>query len=253
MKYFTIEAFSIPDAWNQTIEKIRTEGDKFVVGYGSEETETMKIHITIRIKHPEERPLCSDACISTNMEKIQHYALYYLWSGEKERPDQSYTYGSRLNNAYGDESWAESLGPNQIEAVIDRFVECLFDRQCTMVLRLPSDIKKGFEPPCLTVLDFEILNEPDGKLKMNIEGYFRSWDAYAGLPENLAGLQIFNEAIVKEINERYRVKYGKELGLETGEMIMHSKNVHLYKRHYKLVDAYLGQKVNNRMEVKKHV
>jgi len=37
---------------------------------------------------------------------------------------------------------------------------------------------------------------------MHLTCYFRSWDAYAGLPANIAGLQMFNEAFVSEINER---------------------------------------------------
>ena len=63
-----------------------------------------------------------------------------------------------------------------------------------------------------------------------------SWDAYAGLPANIAGLQLFNEAFVSEINER------ANLGLQTGKLIFHSKNCHIYKRQFNLVQELLEPK-----------
>ena len=111
-------------------------------------------------------------------------------------------------------------------------------RQITMVVRLPEDIKlfrpgtnERHEPPCLSLIDTEIL---DGK--MHLTCYFRSWDAYAGLPANIAGLQMFNEAFVSEINER------ANLGLKTGKLIFHSKNCHIYKRQFNLVNELLEPK-----------
>jgi thymidylate synthase len=104
------------------------------------------------------------------------------------------------------------------------------------VVRLPDDIKKyrgeqKHEPPCLSLIDTEIL---DGKMHMTC--YFRSWDAYAGLPANIAGLQLFNEALVSEINAR------GNLSLKTGKLIFHSKNCHIYQRQNKLVKELLEPK-----------
>ena len=87
------------------------------------------------------------------------------------------------------------------------------------------------EPPCLSLIDTEIL---DGQ--MHLTCYFRSWDAYAGLPANIAGLQLFNEAFVSEINER------GNLSLKTGKLIFHSKNCHIYKRQFNLVKELLEPK-----------
>ena len=59
---------------------------------------------------------------------------------------------------------------------------------------------------------------------------------YAGLPANIAGLQLFNEAFVSEINER------GNLSLKTGKLIFHSKNCHIYKRQFHLVKELLEPK-----------
>jgi thymidylate synthase len=151
-----------------------------------------------------------------------------LWCGEKQ--DETYTYGSRLRKPV-----------DQVEEAIKRYLEERRDRQVTLAVRLPKDIKKTLgterhEPPCLSLIDTEIL---DGKIHLTC--YFRSWDAYAGLPANIAGLQLFNEAFVKEINSR------GNLSLETGKLIFHSKNCHIYQRQNKLVKELLKPKNSSKM------
>jgi thymidylate synthase len=224
MKHVKITAFDCPDAWFKTLSQIWSEGDIFRVGFGSEETETKKLNLSIEIAHPENRPLVSDKA-PCDIKYVQGYALEYLWCGEKQ--DETYTYGSRLNYPV-----------NQIEEAVKRYVEEQRDRQVTMVIRLPEDIKKfrpgtieRHEPPCLSLIDTEIL---DGQ--MHLTCYFRSWDAYAGLPANIAGLQLFNEAFVSEINER------GNLSLKTGKLIFHSKNCHIYQRQFNLVRELLEPK-----------
>jgi len=129
---------------------------------------------------------------------------------------------------------------DQVEEAVKRYVQEKRDRQVTLVVRLPDDIKKfrgkeRHEPPCLSLIDTEILDD-----KMHLTCYFRSWDAYAGLPANIAGLQLFNEAFVKEINSR------GDLSLETGKLVFHSKNCHVYERQYKLVKELLAPQVPSR-------
>jgi thymidylate synthase len=224
LKHVKITAFDCPDGWFQVLTRIWGEGDIFKVGFGSEETETKKLNLTLEISHPETRPLVSDKA-PCDFKYVQGYALEYLWCGEKQ--DEPYTYGSRLNKPI-----------NQIEEAILRYVEEQRDRQVTMVIRLPSDIRKyvdekKHEPPCLSLIDTEIFEG-----KMHLTCYFRSWDAYAGLPANIGGLQLFNEAFVSEINSRSNLK------LETGKLIFHSKNCHVYQRQYKLVEELLSPKTS---------
>jgi len=219
LKHTKITAFDCPDAWFQALSHIWSEGDPFQVGYGSEITETKKLNLTIEITHPENRPLVSDKA-PCDIKYVQGYALEYLWCGEKQ--DETYTYGSRLNHPV-----------NQIQEAVNRYVQEQRDRQVTLVIRLPEDIRKSIEtkrhePPCLSLIDTEILEG-----KMHLTCYFRSWDAYAGLPANIAGLQLFNEAFVSEINEK------ANLSLTTGKLVFHSKNCHIYQRQNKLVKELL--------------
>mgnify|MGYP005857979815 FL=1 len=231
-----ISAFDLPDAWYQVLKKIWEEGEPFSVRYGSEITDTKKLDITLEVLHPENRPLIHEKAPG-DMGYVTNYFMGYLWFGEK-KPDETYTYSSRLRSPV-----------DQIEGAIDRYVDELFDRQVTLVVRVPEDIHKEIEgkrhePPCLTILDTEITrDESDKKLKFTLVGYWRSWDAYAALPANLAGLQLFSEAFVKELNVRGRERKGaKWEEVYTGPMLMHSKNCHIYKRQFPLVEELVKAK-----------
>ena len=233
MKHVKVSAFDLPDAWYQVLRRIWEEGEDFSVRYGSEVTETKKLDVTLEIQHPENRPLLNEKA-SCDMRYVMNYFMEYLWFGEK-RPDETYTYSSRLRSPV-----------DQIEAAVNRYVEELFDRQVTLVIRVPQDIckeveGKRHEPPCLTIIDTEIIRDcKDNKLRFSLVGYFRSWDAFGALPANLAGLQLFSEAFVNELNGRGRRKHGdKWEDVDTGPMLMISKNCHVYRRQFAFVEELL--------------
>jgi len=236
MKHVKVTAFDLPDAWYQVLRRIWDEGEDFNVHYGSEITETKKLDVTLEILHPENRPLVHEKA-SCDMGYVMSYFMEYLWFGEK-KPDETYTYSSRLRTPI-----------DQIEAAVNRYIDELFDRQVTMAVRIPEDILKDqggrrHEPPCLTILDTEIVTDQnDKKLKLALTGYWRSWDAFGALPANLAGLQLFCEAFVKELNakgmDRHKDKWEE---VYSGKMIMHSKNCHIYQRQFPLVQDLLRAK-----------
>ncbi len=221
-----INAFDCPDAWYKSLDAIWREGDVFEVYYGSEHSRTKKLNLSIEVAKPENRPLVDDKA-PCDMKYVQWYALKYLWSGIIE--EETYTYGSRLRKPV-----------DQIEEAVQRYLQQPADRQITLVVRSPEDIMKNVnnqkhEPPCLSLIDTEVL-----KGKLHLTCYFRSWDAYAGLPANIAGIQLFNEALVSEIRRR-----GNQ-DLKTGKLIFHSKNCHIYERQLKLVGDLLKPKTEVR-------
>ncbi len=236
MKHVKITAFDLPDAWYQVLKRIWEEGEHFTVRYGSETTDTKKLAVTIEVQHPENKPLVHERA-PCDMKYIMNYFMEYLWFGEK-KPDETYTYSSRLRTPV-----------DQIDQAIKRYVQELFDRQVTMVVRIPEDIQKKVrgkrhEPPCLTILDTEVDRDlTDNKLKFGLTGYWRSWDAYGALPANLAGLQLFSETFAQELNTRGQNEHkGSWEEVTTGKMIMHSKNCHIYQRQFPLVEELLKAK-----------
>lgn len=233
MKHVSIEAFDCADASWKVLNAIWFQGEHFNVGNGSEEGDTKKLDVSIHISHPENLPLVGDFS-PTDMKHIQEYGLTYLYSDFLG--GHPYTYGWRLQHPV-----------DQKEELIKAIIKNPNNRQLTMTIRIPEDAYPTrldednkvvkHEPPCLTMMDFEVLNG-----KVNLTCYFRSWDAYAGLPENIAGIFLYLQAFVSDVNERLP----EDKQLKTGEMMFYSKNCHIYKRCYPLVEQLMMSKKTNR-------
>jgi len=221
MKHIKINAFDCPDGYMKTLRAIDKEGIEFKVGYGSEQTLTKKINFTLEIEHPEMRPLLHEKA-PNDLTYLNWYAGIYLWYPEPDMAE--YTYGNRMRKPV-----------DQLQNVIDRFKQEKFDRQCTVIIRRPEDIIKGKckDPPCLTMIDFEIIED-----KLCATACFRSWDAYAGLPCNIAGIQMMVEFMASEI------------GVPSGKLIFHSKNTHIYERQFKLVREMLDPEIMKERYIK---
>ncbi|MCK4478355.1 thymidylate synthase [Candidatus Bathyarchaeota archaeon] len=215
MKHVLIKAFDLPSAWYRAVNLVYREGDTFRVERGSEISLTKKLSVTLEIAHPEHRPLIDEKA-PCDIKYVEQVYLSYLFLPEKS-PEESYTYGERLRKPV-----------DQIEEVIKKYKEFKSDRQNTMVLRLPQDLNLE-APPCLTIIDTEVSDD-----QLHFFPYFRSWDCYAGLPANLAGIQILKEHMAKEI------------GVKTGKTVTYSKNLHLYERQLKFAEELLIRKIESK-------
>ncbi len=203
-----IEAWDLPQAWFFAIKAIFETGVSFKVESGSEITDTKKIAMVLSIAHPENRPLLHEQA-PCDLSYIENTYLDYLFEDTKTK-EESYTYGQRLRKPV-----------DQIQKVIDRYKTVKGTRQNTIVVRIPQDMDEP-EPPCLTIIDTEVL---DGRLIFY--PYFRSWDCFAGLPANLAGLQYLKEYMALEI------------GVTPGPTVAMSKNLHLYQRQFGHVEQVI--------------
>jgi thymidylate synthase len=129
------------------------------------------------------------------MEYVENYLQYLLTSFKADT--EQYTYGEDLES--------------QIPAVIRIYKEDGHNtNQGFMAVGSRESIKLP-DPPCLRGIDTRVAN---GRLHFIV--YFRSWDLWAGLPSNLAGMQLLKEYMASEI------------GVEDGEIMALSKGLHLY-------------------------
>ena len=98
-----------------------------------------------------------------------------------------------------------------------------------MILQVgqPSDMVLD-DPPCLRHIDTKI---QDGKL--HFFPYFRSWDAYSGMPANLAAIEILKQYCSGQI------------GVKNGEIIASSKGLHVYDYSFEMVKKIRGSTTKN--------
>ena len=189
------------------LRRVLEQGREYIIERGSNVGGRRKEldFIVLQVRHPGRRPLVPDVPLGvpppSSMEYVENYLQYLLTSFKADT--EQYTYGEDLES--------------QIPEVIRIYKEGGHNtNQGFMAVGSRESIKLP-DPPCLRGIDTRVA---DGKLHFIV--YFRSWDLWAGLPSNLAGIQLLKEYVASEI------------GVEDGEIMALSKGLHLYDYSWEL-------------------
>lgn len=221
MNITTLEAYDIPELWFRALWELynQTKGNsrEYMVQEGSYAGAHQRKefdYFTGRIKNPGNKPMifvpeALNIAPPTTEEAIADYFANYIMNGTVA-PHEQYTYGERILVS--------------VQEVIDKLKRAPDNNQSIIQVGQPTDILLP-DPPCLRHIDCRV---KDGKLHFMI--YFRSWDLFGGLPQNLGGLQLLKEYMAMEI------------GVEDGEMIVSSKGLHVYDYVWPTVEALIGYK-----------
>ena len=201
MQVSVVDARDLPEAWFLCLRRVLTQGREYIIERGSNVGLRRKEidFIVLQVRHPGRRPLVPDVPLGvpppSSMEYVENYLQYLLTSFKADT--EQYTYGEDLES--------------QIPEVIRIYKEGGHNtNQGFMAVGSRESIKLP-DPPCLRGIDTRVAN---GRLHFIV--YFRSWDLWAGLPSNLAGIQLLKEYMASEI------------GVEDGEIMALSKGLHLY-------------------------
>ena len=213
MQILVVEARDLPEAWFLCLRKTLAQGREYTIDRGSNVGHRRKEldFIVLQVRHPGNRPLVPDVPSGvpppSSMEYVENYLQYLLTSFKADR--EQYTYGEDLEQ--------------QIPELIRIYKESGHNtNQGFMAVGSRESIRLP-DPPCLRGIDTRVAN---GRLHFIV--YFRSWDLWAGLPSNLAGIQLLKEYVASE------------LGVEDGELIALSKGLHLYDYTWELARTAAG-------------
>ena len=213
MQILVVEARDLPEAWFLCLRRTLAQGREYTIDRGSNVGQRRKEldFIVLQVRHPGNRPLVPDVPSGvpppSSMEYVENYLQYLLTSFKADR--EQYTYGEDLEQ--------------QIPELIRIYNEGGHNtNQGFMAVGSRESIRLS-DPPCLRGIDTRVAN---GRLHFIV--YFRSWDLWAGLPSNLAGIQLLKEYVASE------------LGVEDGELIALSKGLHLYDYTWELARTAAG-------------
>ena len=210
-----VEDRTIQDAWREVMLLCVKNGWDFVVKGGSYQGQIRRqlTDVHIKINEPWIRPLAPilppGITGSTDETKIIEYFERYILSDRKTENEQ-YTYGEFI--------------VKQLDRVIDLLIKAKGNtNQATIAI---GDVSTTFlsDPPCLRLVSFKVANK---KLYMTV--FFRSWDLYSGMPENLGGLQLLKEYVLSMIKDHMEV--------EDGPIIAYSDGLHIYEQYFSLANA----------------
>lgn len=216
-----VVAKTIEDAWRDVMWCCVRNGYDYRVEHGSYVGQIRRQfdYVVIKITEPGHRPLAvqtpegSGIPSPTNEESIEEYFMQYI-IGTEVAENEDYTYGS------------------YIAPQIPRVIEILNkskgnSNQATITIGDAGSIYQN-DPPCLRNISFKVVN---GKLNMSV--YFRSWDLFAGLPENLGGLQMLKEYVLAHL----------DFDVVDGDLIAFSDGLHIYEQYFSLVNVLNVDKI----------
>jgi len=213
-------ANNLNDAWRDTMWCCVRNGTDYTVQHGSYEGQIRKQlpYLMIVINEPWQRPFNFFTPVGipspTDEEKINTYFYDYLITDTKtDRED--YTYGQYITLQY--ENAIKILNKSKGNT-----------NQTTIQIGEPNSIRLE-DPPCLRIISFKVYNQ---QLFMTV--YFRSWDIFAALPENLGGLQLLKEYVLMHL----------DFPVKDGPLIAFSDGAHLYEMYFSIVNTLNADQIS---------
>lgn len=212
----------VPEYGYNTIKEAQKELLYEILNNGEEVENLLEINnISVFIEHP----LKDHEELFKNITPIAAKHLDQMLL--KPNPELVKTHYSRLHDWHqikDEDKIAEEITKfDQVKECIERLKENPFSKRCVMTLWQPNDTS---DPYALS-WTFSQLMIRDGKLIMT--NFFRGCDCWNAFPFNILGISYLQQGIAKE------------LGVETGEFIVHIGSAHIYKVHIKEIQEYLNK------------
>lgn len=257
MKSVFVEEKTLDSMWFTLLSEVYKHGRKNHIDYGSfAGSNRLEFdYVAGTIEFPTTRPLApivpDGVPPVTTDEEIEKYFVTYLMDGSLEG-NEHYKYATWIAGGnytipkvrwmdasmfHGPVDGGHSLSvevPNQTQWIIDHYKDKGHgNNHCYIQVGYPEssfayDIPWENESerqtsPCLRGIDTHI---KDGKLCFAV--VFRSWDLFAGFPENMGGITMLMEYMAEQI------------GVETGSLSFSCLKLHCYDSQIDAVKARLN-------------
>jgi len=251
IKSVFVEGNTLGDTWFQLLWDILESGRRTPITYGSMAgANRLEFDFCSGVsKYPHVLPLApimpEGIAPTTTDEKIEEYFVEYLMNPELEEGEH-YKYAQWINGpmlspalstfemVHNNLKTFDEQSESQLEWVIRHFKEkgygnnhCYInvgDKDSNFAYDIPwKDETERRTSPCLRGLDFKI---KEGKLITHV--IYRSWDLYAGWPQNMGGFTLLNKYVANELEE-----------VEPGPMVFSCAGLHCYDYQIKPLKAIL--------------
>jgi len=246
LKSIWIEGSTLDDVWFKLLLKCYESGriNKITDGSFAGSKRLEFDYVAGTIYQPTTRPLApimpSNTPPVTTDEKIEEYFVNYLMDGRNLADNEHYRYSTWVTGGpykipefqHANTEEQEVLAgywvnvPNQFQWCIDHYKKKGFgNNHCYIQVGYPEssfaydipwkDESERQTSPCLRGIDTHIKKVGDS-WKLCFAVVFRSWDLFAGWPENMGGITMLMEFMANE------------LGVEVGSLSFASLKCHTY-------------------------
>jgi len=232
-----IKAFDLNSMWFKVLKACMEKGYKRPVYRGSrKEADRLELDFAVlEVTNPSNRPLVPDVPEGlpppTSMAYVNKYLAYLITPYKSEWED--YTYGERMAGQIKidriEGQRVSALDFNQLDIIQKFLKETPGTNRSIIEVGKPEDLILE-NPPCMRLLQFKVRYE-----QLHLFVYFRSWDAWGGLPSNLAALQLLKEHLVGVLS-----KTGYQF--TDGKIFAASMGLHVYSTEWDLARKVVGIK-----------
>jgi thymidylate synthase len=236
-----VEGDTIPEVWENAVLTCWREGISIRTEYDKEGDPPSKdCTMVMVIKNPLGEPRIHRA-FPGGLEDLEIYRLEVVEGIHDDwiNPDEgkwSYTYHERLfAYGYGDERIS------QIDYIIDKLARVPHSRRAQAITWNVKTDRTVSDPPCLQRLWCR-LTEHDGGLVLNMNGHWRSRDAYKAAFMNLWALTDLMRVIGERLSDRI------ERPVELGRYVEMVDSFHIYGSYFKEFEGFLGTVEKRRFE-----
>lgn len=251
MKSVFVEEKTLDSMWFALLSEVYKHGRKNHIDYGSfAGSNRLEFdYVAGTIEFPTTRPLApivpDGVPPVTTDEEIEKYFINYLMDGHNLEGNEHYRYATWISGGnyvmpifetpdFSVPGGVEIRVPNQVEWIINHYKEKGHgNNHCYIQVGYPEssfayDIPWETEDerqtsPCLRGIDTHI---KDGELCFAV--VFRSWDLFAGFPENMGGITMLMEYMAEQ------------LGVKTGPLSFSCLKLHCYDSQIEAVKARLN-------------
>lgn len=233
-----IEARDLNEAYYLLVKECFEKGIGYKITEGSNKGgERIELSFAAGIIYfPHTRPLAptmpEGVSPTTTDEKIEDYFVKYLMNPKLDE-NTEYKYSTWINGQLRNQHYAFKT-ESQMEWCIRHFMQKGYgNNHCHITIGDPHinfnyDVPYKNETerrtsPCLRGIDLKI---KEGKLILGVN--YRSWDLFAGFPENMGGFAMLNAYIAAQLPD-----------VEPGPLTFSSQGLHIYDYQAKAVLGYL--------------
>lgn len=239
MKPVFVEARDLNDAYFQLINQCWDHGYEYKITEGSNKG-GKRLELCMAsgwIEYPHTRPLApimpEGISPTTTDEKIEEYFTEYLMNPNLKK-NQEYRYSTWINGPFYNENIKDIFAfETQLDWCIRHFKEKgLGNNHCYITVGDPY-INFNYDAPYENEIDRKTspcLRGIDIKVKYDrviLKVDYRSWDLFAGFPENMGGFALLNQYIADQLE------------IDPGPLAFSSLGLHCYDYQIDVMAAYL--------------
>lgn len=249
----SVEATTIPEAWEKAVLAVWEKGLNIKTQYDTEEDPPSKdATVIVTVENPFKEPRIhknfpgGPAELESYRQEVVN-GIHDHWINPEEGK-WTYTYHERLFSYCPCEDLKNptSLRPfipkDQIQYIIDYLSKSGHTRRAQAITWMPSCDPQTDDPPCLQRIWCRLINDNVGNLVLNMNAHWRSRDLYKAWFMNVYALTCLQRYIAEQIS----LKMNKPI--KVGRYVDISDSLHLYGSYFNEIEPEVEKMLTTNIE-----